>query len=103
MASRASDIDQSAHPYSIYNALAAGTVLCLTLATLTTAIRLYTKFFIIKSHGWEDCKWRSFPVCAGCWLIRLQILCLQHGYLANLFTFRTDHSTTNLYFDREDL
>ena len=56
MASRASDIDQPAHPYSIINTLEAGSALCLTLATLTTAIRLYTKFFIIKSHGWEDCE-----------------------------------------------
>ena len=73
MASGAGEIDQSVHPYTIVNSLTAGVVLCLTLATLTTAIRLYTKFFIIKSHGWEDCEWRAHAVYAGCGLISLQI------------------------------
>ena len=80
MASRAGDINQSADVYSINHSLMAGNVLCLTLATLTTTIRLYTKFFIVKSHGWEDCELPGQVVCAGCWLIKLQILCLWHGY-----------------------
>lgn len=28
----------------------------LTFTTILVLIRIYTKFFIIKSHGWEDCK-----------------------------------------------
>ena len=28
---------------------------CLTLATFCVFIRMYTRFFIIRSHGWEDC------------------------------------------------
>lgn len=27
-----------------------------TFTTILVLIRIYTKFFIIKSHGWEDCK-----------------------------------------------
>lgn len=27
----------------------------LTFTTILVLIRVYTKFFIIKSHGWEDC------------------------------------------------
>ena len=102
MASGAGEIDQSVHPYTIINSLTAGVALCLTLATLTTAIRLYTKFFIIKSHGWEDCEWRAHVVYAGCKLINLQILCLWHGYLAKPSTSPSDHSTTDHCCKRED-
>lgn len=28
----------------------------LTFTTILVLIRIYTKCFIIKSHGWEDCK-----------------------------------------------
>ena len=31
-------------------------VLCLTFATLFVAMRMYTKLFVMKRHGWEDCK-----------------------------------------------
>ena len=71
MDSRPSDNYQAAHPYSIKNALNAGVVLCLTLSTLTTAIRLYTKFFIVKSHGWEDCEWFCHIFVMECGLIKL--------------------------------
>ncbi|MCJ1346585.1 hypothetical protein MMC31_004803 [Peltigera leucophlebia] len=41
-------------PYSIGEGLkAAGTVFVI-LTTLSTAVRLHTKFSIIKAHGWED-------------------------------------------------
>lgn len=30
--------------------------LCLTFTTLFVMMRMYTKLFVIKSHGWEDCK-----------------------------------------------
>ena len=43
-------------PYSIQTSLIMSGVLCLTLTTLTTAIRLYTKLLIIKAHGWADCR-----------------------------------------------
>ena len=44
------------NPHSIQTSLLASMVLCLTLTTLTTAIRLYTKLTIIKTHGWADCR-----------------------------------------------
>lgn len=31
-------------------------ILGFTFTTILVLIRIYTKFFIIKSHGWEDCK-----------------------------------------------
>lgn len=30
-------------------------VSCLTLSTVCVLIRMYTKIYIIRSHGWEDC------------------------------------------------
>ncbi len=47
-------------PYSIMSAALAVTIVFLVLTSATTAIRLYTKFYLIKTHGWEDCelKWR---------------------------------------------
>ena len=44
-------------PYSILNSLLAGVILCLTLATISIAIRLYTKLFLLKTHGLDDCKY----------------------------------------------
>lgn len=29
--------------------------LCLVIGTTCVFTRLYTKFFIMRSHGWEDC------------------------------------------------
>lgn len=46
-------------PYSIANPLIAVATLCLILASFTTVVRLYTKFYIMKKHGWEDCKWNT--------------------------------------------
>lgn len=42
------------NPYSILNSLIAGDTLCLTLATISITIRLYTKFFLLKTHGLDD-------------------------------------------------
>ncbi len=47
------------NPYSIAEGLIAVGILCLTLTSLTTAMRIYTKLYIIKVHGWEDCRWKS--------------------------------------------
>ena len=43
-------------PYSLESIQIASTVLCLTLALLSTLLRMYAKLFIIKAYGWEDCK-----------------------------------------------
>lgn len=47
------------NPYSIANSLIAAVALCLILTTLSLAIRLYTKLYIIKIHGWDDCRWNA--------------------------------------------
>lgn len=47
------------NPYSILDPLTAGNALCLTLATISIVIRFYTKLFILKVHGWEDCMWTA--------------------------------------------
>lgn len=44
------------HPQSQSAANLACNILCLTVATLCVAIRLYTRFVITRSHGWEDCE-----------------------------------------------
>ena len=46
-------------PYSIMSAALVVIIVFLILTSATTAIRLYTKFCLIKTHGWEDCelKW----------------------------------------------
>ncbi len=33
-------------------------ITCLTVATICVAIRMYTRFVITRSHGWEDCEFR---------------------------------------------
>lgn len=48
------------HPYSIATGLNAVGILCTVLTTCTTAIRFYTKLYIIKAHGWEDCEYYSY-------------------------------------------
>ena len=44
------------NPPSLENVQIAAAVVCLVLATLTTLLRMYTKMFIIKAVGWEDCE-----------------------------------------------
>lgn len=43
-------------PYSIGDGLKAAGILFVVLTSLSTAVRLYTKFCIIKARGWEDCR-----------------------------------------------
>lgn len=35
---------------------------CLTIATLLVAMRMYTKFNVLKSPGWDDCESRIVRV-----------------------------------------
>lgn len=42
------------NPDSIADTIRAVAVFFAVLTTLSTAIRFYTKFFILKAHGWED-------------------------------------------------
>lgn len=44
------------NPYSQRNYSIITLIICLTVGTLLVWIRIYTKLCIIKSHGWEDCK-----------------------------------------------
>lgn len=78
-------------PFSIANTLRGVGVFCVVLTTFTTAIRLYTKFYIIKVHGWEDCTWHSIFSCFDYLETSLtgeQILCSLHRYeLSLLGTF----------------
>lgn len=39
-------------------------VLCLIMSTLALAMRLYTKFCIIRKNGWEDCEMRKPILCS---------------------------------------
>ena len=43
-------------PPTLENVQIAAAVVCLALAVLTTVLRMYTKAFVIKAIGWEDCK-----------------------------------------------
>ena len=49
-------IPNFADPYSITKAALAATIVFLILTTITTGIRCYTKLFIIRKHGWDDCQ-----------------------------------------------
>ena len=31
-------------------------IMCLTFTTLFVTMRMYTKLFVIRTHGWEDCR-----------------------------------------------
>ena len=70
-------------PYSTADSAKAVSVLYMVLTTLTTAIRLYTKFYILKAHGWADCM--SYSVSSSfdyseTSLTAEQIPCSLHGY-----------------------
>ena len=45
------------NPVNYQNTIVATLAVCLTVATLFTALRLYSKIFIIKSVALEDCKY----------------------------------------------
>ncbi len=49
-------------PIDHYSAWIVAATLALTLSTIFVLIRVYTRFFIIKIHGWEDCKWLTFSL-----------------------------------------
>ena len=51
-------------PYSIIKAVHPAVVMTVVFTTVTTWLRLYTRFYIIKAHGWEDCELFSLPVSA---------------------------------------
>lgn len=68
------------HPPTMQNWNLLCQVICLSLSTICVLIRMYTKIFITKSHGWEDCMLRgaSFDHL----MLELtgnQILALSHG------------------------
>ena len=44
-------------PENFHPAMIATIVFCLALTTLLTVARVYTKLFISKTHGWDDCKY----------------------------------------------
>lgn len=44
------------NPDNYQGSIIAIIVICLTPATIVTAVRVYTKLVIIKSFGLEDCK-----------------------------------------------
>lgn len=44
------------HPQSQSAANLACNITCLIVATICVAIRVYTRFVITRSHGWEDCE-----------------------------------------------
>ena len=43
-------------PPSLYGINIAVNSTCLIVATICVAIRAYTKFVIMRIHGWEDCE-----------------------------------------------
>ena len=43
-------------PYSQTDLLVATIVVCLTIATPLLWARLYTKFFVTRMPGWDDCE-----------------------------------------------
>ena len=50
------------NPENYQNKVIAECTIFLTIATIFTAAKLYTRAFIIKSIAWEDCKYRlSLP------------------------------------------
>lgn len=48
------------NPHSIAREMGILFVFFLFLSSASTMLRLYTKFFIMKDHGWGDCKY--FPL-----------------------------------------
>ena len=44
------------NPTNQLSVMSATWTICLSLATVAVWLRMYTKFFINKSHGYEDCE-----------------------------------------------
>lgn len=47
-------------PYSISGYIIATSVACFGFSTLLVWARMYTRFYITMSHGWDDCEFK-FP------------------------------------------
>ena len=43
-------------PSSQKQVVIAANVICLVIASIGLFIRVYTKVFLVKRYGWEDCK-----------------------------------------------
>lgn len=43
------------HPHAMMSEVYTTLVLSIVVSTIIVLIRLYTKYFVIKAHGWEDC------------------------------------------------
>ena len=43
-------------PYSISKVILAANIMFLTMTTVTTSIRCYTKLFVMRKLGWDDCQ-----------------------------------------------
>ena len=43
-------------PPNQLDALLAVTSLCFIIATFCVAIRAWTRFYLMRTYGWEDCK-----------------------------------------------
>lgn len=50
-------------------------VLCLTFTAFFVLTRIYTKVWVIKSHGWEDCKSIVLAGWNESWLILDRYMC----------------------------
>lgn len=44
------------NPSGIQGEIHALLIVCAVISTIFVWLRLYTRYFIIKSHGWDDCK-----------------------------------------------
>lgn len=53
------------NPYSITTVGLGANILFLTLTTITTAIRCYTKVLVIQKQGWDDCQWNHICISTG--------------------------------------
>lgn len=53
-------------------------VACISFSTVCVLIRMYTRIFINRAHGWEDCEVEILRLYVG-FANRAQILALSHG------------------------
>ena len=44
--------------YSITKVTVAAAIVFLALTTVTTSIRCYTKLFVVRKQGWDDCQFK---------------------------------------------
>ena len=45
------------HPASLKHSMVVANAICLTLACVSVALRLWTRAIIVRSLGWDDCEW----------------------------------------------